>query len=306
MIAFGCSITDPGLYERYAAVGIQRAAEENSVVFANAAPRSVVRTSNLILDEAAALDDLEALVLVHQEAELLDEDFCQKVREALRDLKVAVVGCAGAVGVRSIAWWEGTVTWTSSTYRSDELGTAFTAWIEDGWNRNDAPAPQRTGEVDTVDGVLIVMSPWAVRNVRFDESLGPQYGFDFDFCLQVRAAGRKVATADLRVAHPFPLGVVKDPETWMEAHMKAAEKWDGRMPNGAVVENDWRRRARRAEGEAAAARLLSATKMYEIQALTWEQERQLEAATSSLSWRVTKPLRKLGALRSSGLLGRRR
>jgi Glycosyltransferase like family len=306
MIAFGCSITDPGLYERYAKVGIRRAAEERSVVFAEAAPRSIVRTSNLILDEAAALGDLEALVLVHQEAEILDADFCRKVRDALRDPDVAVVGCAGAIGVRSIAWWEGTVTWASSMYRSDELGTKFTDWISDGWERNGGPVPQRTGEVDTVDGVVLVLSPWAVRNVRFDESLGPQYGFDFDFCLQVRTAGRKVATADLRVAHPFPLGVVREPETWMEAHMKAAEKWDGRMPNGVVVESDWRRRARRAEGEAAAARLLSATKMYEIQALAWDQERQLEAATSSLSWRVTKPLRKLGALRASGLLRRRR
>ena len=31
-----------------------------------------------------------------------------------------------------------------------------------------------------------------MRNVRFDESLGALHGYDFDFCLQVREAGRKV------------------------------------------------------------------------------------------------------------------
>ena len=75
--------------------------------------------------------------------------------------------------------------------------------------------------------------------------------------------------------------------------MRAAEKWDGRMPNGVEAEPDWKLRARRAEAEAATARLLSASKMYEIQALTWEHERQLEAATDSLSWRITAPLREM-------------
>ena len=30
------------------------------------------------------------------------------------------------------------------------------------------------------------MSPWAVRNTRFDESLGQFHGYDFDICMQVR------------------------------------------------------------------------------------------------------------------------
>lgn len=297
MIAFGCAITDSALYQRYAQPGLERAAEPDSAVFAYAAPRTPVRTYNLILDHAAASEGLEALVLIDQEAEILDADLGAKVRRAFADPEVAVAGCAGAVGVRSIAWWEGRVTWASSVYRSEEHGMDFPAWIPDGWSRTDPSDAFRTGEVDTVDGVLMAFSPWAVRNVRFDESLGPIYGFDFDFCMQVRAAGRKVVTENLRVAHPYPLAVVKDPDTWIEAHMTAADKWDGRLPNASAEEVDWHRRARRAEGEAAAARLLSATKMYEIQALTWKQERELEAATDSLSWRITAPLRQVNALR---------
>ena len=34
------------------------------------------------------------------------------------------------------------------------------------------PPYARTGEVETLDGFVLVLSPWAVRNVRFDESLG--------------------------------------------------------------------------------------------------------------------------------------
>ena len=52
------------------------------------------------------------------------------------------------------------------------------------------PAYARTGEVDTVDGFVLVLSPWAVRNLRFDESLGQLHGYDFDFCLQVARGGQ--------------------------------------------------------------------------------------------------------------------
>jgi hypothetical protein len=96
MIAFGTSITSPEAYRRYAEPGIRRAAEPNSEVYAFAASGSIFRSYNLLLDTAAARDDLEALVLVHQDAEIVDADFCDKVRRALRDPDVGVVGCVGA------------------------------------------------------------------------------------------------------------------------------------------------------------------------------------------------------------------
>lgn len=297
MIAFGCAITEPEHYKRHAEPGIRLAAEPDSSVFAQAAPRSVAPIYNLILDEAAASEDLECLVLLHEEAQIIDTELCRKLRQAFTDPDVAVVGCAGAVGVASIAWWEGTSTWASSVYRSRELeGEEFPGLAPDGWGGGEPGANAGPGEVDAVDGVLMALSPWAVRNIRFDESLGPRYGYDFDYCMQVRGEGRKVLTADLGVVHFFPLGVVEDPETWIEAHIRAAEKWDAPMP---TAEPDWKARARRAEGEAAAARLLSASKMYEVQALTWAHDRQFEQATDSLSWRITAPLRRINAARKT-------
>jgi hypothetical protein len=253
LIAFGCSITSREMYERCAERGIRLAREPESEVFALQAAGSIFRSYNLILEKAAALDDLEALVLVHQDAEIVDPDFRQKLRRALADPQVGVVGCVGAVGVRSIAWWEGSVTWASFVHRYGELGGGEFPSLS--WNGDEKPPYARTGEVDTVDGFVLGLSPWVVRNIRFDESLGQQlHGYDFDFCLQVRAAGRKVLTEDFKVVHHHSLELASDLETWVQAHMKIAEKWDGRMPNVGVAGGDWKQRARRAEAEAAAAR----------------------------------------------------
>ena len=120
-----------------------------------------------------------------------DRAFCSKLREGSRDPDVGVVGCAGAVGVRSMAWWEGSITWASFNHRYEEFGGGESPRTRGG---EGAAALRAMGEVDTVDGFLLALSPWMVRNVRFDESLGQLlHGYDFDFCLQVRAAGGRFA-----------------------------------------------------------------------------------------------------------------
>src|SRR4051812_4087146 len=104
MIAFGCAVTRPDVYRECAEPGIRRAAEPDSVVLDLASAGTIFESYNALLDQAAAHADLEALVLVHQDAEIVDGDFCAKVRAALADPQAGVVGCVGAVGVRSIAW----------------------------------------------------------------------------------------------------------------------------------------------------------------------------------------------------------
>ena len=303
MIAFGCSITDPDTYDRFAGPGIARAAEADSHVLAFQTAGSIFRSYNIILDAAAELDDLEALVLVHQDAELLDGDFCPKLREALGDPDVGVVGCVGAVGVRSIAWWEGSVTWASFTHRYRELGGGELPALS--WKADEMPAYARTGEVDTIDGFVMALAPWTVRNVRFDESLGQLHGYDLDFCLQVRAAGRKIATQDFKVVHHHSLDLVSEPETWIEAHMRVAEKWDGRMLGVGNGAGDWKHRARRAEAEAAVARTQAVAAMLQAEAKAKQLERDLDEMKESIGWRITAPLRRLNSRRRT-LLGRQR
>jgi ribosomal protein L29 len=294
MIAFGSSITSPDFFRRYAEPGIRLAAEPDSEILPFMAAGSLFRSYNLLLDKASELDDLEALVLVHQDAEIVDPDFCKKLRRALSNPDVGVVGCVGAIGVRSIAWWEGSVTWASFTHRYGEMGGGEIPAFS--WRGEPLPPYAKTGEVETVDGFVLGLSPWVVRNVRFDESLGQLHGYDFDFCLQVREAGRKVVTEDFQVIHHHSLDLVSDPETWIAAHMRVADKWDGRIPNVGHAAGDWKERARRAEAEAAATRAQVVTKELQSEARIKQMEREIAEIKASASWRVTEPLRRLKAL----------
>jgi len=303
VIVFASSITDAEVYERAAAPGIRLAAEPDSEVLANAAAGSIFRSYNLIMDTVADREDLEALVLIHQDAEIADPGFCAELRRRLADPDVGVVGCVGAIGVRSIAWWEGSVTWASFVHRYGELGGGDLPAFA--WNGSKAPAYARLGEVESVDGFVMVLSPWVVRNVRFDESLGQLHGYDFDFCLQVRAAGRKAVTADFKVIHHHSLDLIGDLETWIQAHMKIAEKWDGRMPGVGVDTGTWKERARRAEAEAAASRAAAVSAQLKSDALALQHERAMREMTESIGWRMTEPLRRVNALRRRVVARRR-
>jgi hypothetical protein len=346
VIAFGSSITKPEVYRECAEPGIRRVAEADSEVYALESVGSIFQSYNQILDMAATREDLEALVLVHQDTRIddgkgspgqddalsglggvrvlgLDKvgseravsrrrrnrttaapatglernghgEFCQKVRQALSDPDVGAVGCVGAIGVRSIAWWEGSVALASFLHRYEEHGGGDLPAFS--WAWADAPPYARLGEVDTLDGFLLVLSPWVVRNIRFDESLGQLHGYDFDFCLQVRETGRKVVTADFRAIHNHSLAPFSDPHSWVEAHVKIAEKWDGRMPGVGTNAGSWKERARRAEAEAAAARVVDHRNALKAEARILELQRALGEATESIGWRITAPLRRLRGL----------
>jgi hypothetical protein len=280
VIVFGTAVTDPETYDRCAAPGIQRTGEPDSVILAHQTAGSLFRNYNLLLDMAVEHEGLEALVLVHQDAELDDLDFAPKIREALRDPDVAIIGCVGAVGVRGIAWWQGAVTWASVTHRYQEYGGGDTE--QAGWDPGKLPSYAHPGEVDSIDGVVMVLSPWAVRELRFDESLGNLHGYDFDLCMQARTAGKKVVTADFRVIHHHSLELINDPEAWTQSYIRLVEKWNGRLPDtGAEPEQ----RALRAEAEAACARGISVSNQLLNQAIKRQLARlqgELESATAEL------------------------
>lgn len=299
MIAFGTVLAEPEPYRRYAEPGIRRAAEPDSVVHAFAASGPMARGYNLMLDAAARHADLEALVLIHPHAEIADPAFCAKVRKALRDPAVAVVGCAGATGVRGAAWWEGDVHAGDVVHRYTEYGGGEVrayGWAEAG------PVP---AAVDAVDGMLLVLAAWAVRNVRFDEGLVLGSGFEVDFCGRVREAGRAVLAADLRVVEHRSLELVGDGEVWAIAHQQLAAKWEGRPPGAPPQEVDWPARARRAEAEAEAMRAVAYSRALVSEARLSELERAFAQATASRSWRLTEPLRRLNKLRGELRGGRR-
>jgi|tagenome__1003787_1003787.scaffolds.fasta_scaffold20919799_1 hypothetical protein len=298
MIAFGCPITDHALYQAFAEPGIKRVAEPDSEILAlgsaGLGDASIFRNHNLLIEEAAKLDGLEALVLVHQDAEIVDDEFCAKVRRVLRDPEVGIVGCAGAIGVRNIAWWDGSVTMASFSHQYEEYGGGEILGSTFDWD--EAPPEARAGEVDVIDGFMMVLPPWFVENIRFDESLGQFHGYDFDVCQQVRAAGKKVMTEHIRVIHHHSLSLIADVEGWIAAHMRIAEKWDGKLSPSQTIPGDWKGRARWAEARRDAALMLANAAELKRDAALLDLQRQLQGVERSTSWRLTRPLRWLKAL----------
>lgn len=294
MIAFGCPISDPHAYWNYAEPGIRLAAEPDSEVYAFAAVGTILRSNNVLLDTAGRLHGLEAMVLVHPHAEITDPAFCAKVRDALSDPDVAVVGAAGARNVSSIAWWEGEIVAADVVHRySDHGGGKLPAFA---WAGEILPPP---AEVEAVDGMLMVLSPWAVRNLRFDEALGLGFGYDVDYCLQARAAARKVVVADLALTHHRALALVEDLDLWVEGHVKMSEKWPADLDSSSLRDGaSWEQRARRAEAEREAARAIAYARALQRDARLLDLQRSLEEITQTRSWSVTEPLRRLNKARA--------
>ncbi len=198
---------------------------------------------NRFSSRRADATDLEALVLLHQDTEIVESRFCAIVRAALSDPQVGLIGCVGAIDVRSIAWWEGSVAQASFLHRFPEHGGGDLPAFS--WAWHEAPPYARIGEVDTVDGFLMVLSPWVVRNLRFDESLGQLHGYDFDFCLQVREAGYKVVTSRLQGRpQPFADAVRRPRVMGPGAYRRRREVGrTDRRASGSTAEPGWSERA---------------------------------------------------------------
>jgi hypothetical protein len=291
MIAFASAVKEPDAYRDHAGPGISRAAEPGSAIHVIAATTSICRNYNVLLDLAARSEDLEALVIVDEDTEIADRDLCARLRAAFADPEVAVVGCAGATGVSGVAWWEGDLVCGDVRLRYAKYGggelDAF------GWAQAAAPP----AEVDAVGGFLLALSPWAVRSLRFDEGLALGIGFDVDLCAQARQAGRKVVVADVGVVQHRSLELVEELEAWTEAHIRLAEKWDGRLPGAPARPEDWKARARLAEAERDAAQTVLFSEYSRREAQLLPLNRALDAMTETFAWRLTEPLRLLNAYR---------
>ncbi|MFA9400907.1 MAG: glycosyltransferase, partial [Acidobacteriota bacterium] len=284
MVAIGCAITSPEKYEKYALPGIELASEPDTKLMGFASAGTVFRSYNLVLEQAAKLDDLEFLVMIHQDAQIIDPEFIPKIREAMAGEDVALVGCAGAVGIRSIAWWEGAVTWASFSHHYEELGGGEIPALT--WLATETPSYANIGEVDMIDGFVMAFSPWAIQNLRFDEMTGGAlHGYDFDICQQARDVGKKVVTADLKVIHHHSIELISELDTWVQAHIKFAKKWEHLLP-APEGETAWEDRARRAEAEASAARTMAGAGHLINETL----EREINELKASKSWKLTKPM----------------
>lgn len=215
MIGFASCIADRDVFLRRALPGLREAAEPDSPIAELSTPDSIFTAYNEALDHFAGVAGLEALVLLHEDVELVHDDFCDRVRAVLADPAVAVAGPVGGRAVRSLAWWEGEIAGAVTETRGR---------LDHGFERPD---------VDALDGLLLVLSPWAVRHLRFDsETFAGFHGYDVDLCFQARAAGRTVRVADLPAIH-HTKGGLGDAAAWHAADAGFRRKWNLEPASGA-------------------------------------------------------------------------
>ena len=206
MIGFGICVGSQERADRWARPGIERSGDPSSPLLVRTGQRSICAAYNSILEEASGWD-LDALVLIHDDVELRDGALGNKLRSLFADSSVGVVGAVGARNVRSLAWWEGQCRGRApDTFRPNDYGGG-------------------THEADTVDGLLLALSPWAMRNVRFDQThFGRFHGYDADYCFQLRAHGRTVLVTDLDLYH-HTKGGYGNHLAWKQADMMWQRKW---------------------------------------------------------------------------------
>jgi hypothetical protein len=228
VIAFGCAIGDEEKYARFALPGIERVRDPHTPIIELRARTCIFTAYNEILDQVARDARVEAVALVHEDTEIRDRRFEEKVRWALNDPAVAIVGTIGSVGVQGIDWWVHDYGIGSSILEPIDPGVLYETPLLEG---SEISGSGSSGEVDMVDGYLMVLSRWAIHELRFDaQEVGPGFhGYDADICFQARDRGRKVFAAEMSVAHhrnsvsPTPYR-----EDWLRAQMAFRRKWERR------------------------------------------------------------------------------
>jgi hypothetical protein len=214
MIAFGCAITREDEFAAYAEPGVERVAEPDSLVMLKRGHGCIHDPYNEMLAEAGEREDLEALVLLHQDLSIDAEDMLARVRGLLAtSSEIAIMGTIGARDVAGLAWWEG-----------EPHGYVMAPRLVPGGTR--LHYSDGAHEVDSVDGMLLVLSPWAVRELRFDRALaGALDGYDLDICLQAREQGKRVVATGFGVSHHVTYDEFYDRQRWIEAAAAVQRKW---------------------------------------------------------------------------------
>ncbi len=204
MLAYGVCI---GSRDRYEALAAPHLRDLGGVVVEADDQRSICAAYNAVLAAVTDEPDVEGLVLLHEDVTIDSAAFIAAIRAELADPDVAVVGAIGALRPSSLRWWQG----EGRGRVRDSTGL-----VDFGGGRHD---------VDVLDGLCLVLSPWAITHLRFDESAFDGFhGYDSDICLQARAAGKRVRVTDLPITH-HTHGGYGDAAAYARAGAAFAAKW---------------------------------------------------------------------------------
>lgn len=201
-LIFGCCIGSYDKYLRYVdpfVRGSTRYELQDQTNIASAYNKCIERS-----------DRYDALVLLHDDLMITDAFFAEKVEKAFADPDVVLLGVAGAHGIRGLDWWS--------------YAPIGHQWLND----QLLDFGEREGEVDGIEGSIMVLSPWVIENLRFDESFGGFYGYDCDLPQQVVRAGKKVRVVDIDTVHHSQFGF-KSPaleQQFHETNLQFRRKWN--------------------------------------------------------------------------------
>ena len=201
-------VADGARFKEITLPSLERVLDRGDVILSSTGDiRGIAAVYNDFVREARTRSDCEALVLLHDDVEIVDPNFRAKILAAVREERVGVVGTVGAADLHSAGWWAGRYT----------AGRVFES------RGSMQPGPPRA-DVDVVDGLLMAISPRAFH-IMFDEQMCPRFhGYDVDYCLQVRAAGLRVTVRPIEVLHRTK-GGFGDWDTYSDAARAIAAKW---------------------------------------------------------------------------------
>lgn len=170
---------------------------------------SITVAYNDIIKIARGINDLEALVLLHDDLEITDVNFEAKVREALAPSNVELAGVIGARDVRSLAWWN---------YAPIGHQVTDTTNIDFG---------VRSGDVEALDGSILLLSRWTVEHLLFATVYDNFHGYDCDITRTVLALGKRAVVADIDTHHHTTLGWKSQQvhDFWLKSDEIFRRKW---------------------------------------------------------------------------------
>jgi hypothetical protein len=198
VIAFGIWVESESRYASVALPGLRACAGPDSPLLESRTDGCIFEAYNEILEGAAEMQELEALVLLRDDVQVRDAALCDRIRSMLAGPRAGLVGVAGARHVTSLRWWE-----------ADEI-------VEPG---------DGVAAAHVVDGGFMVLAPDAVRLLRFDRRIWTGvHGYESELSFLTRAARLRVEVADLDVVRHSADRPVED-ASFLEADLFFRMRW---------------------------------------------------------------------------------
>ncbi len=207
MIIFGTCVGNEERYRTVALPSIERVAGTEDLIWSRSGERGIGAAYNEMILAARDVAGCQALVVLHEDVQIVDDNFRPKLLKSLGH-NVGLVGVVGASRLKGLAWWDARCT-AGLVYETRGV-------IDFGTRRAD---------VDAVDGLLMALAPSTFRTMLFDGDSFPAFhGYDIDYCIQARDAGLRVLVTDIDVLHRTK-GGYGDRAAYNAAEVALIEKW---------------------------------------------------------------------------------